>query len=1529
MNRKRTEVTGLRTERRPARSPLSPQSSVLSPRSCGRRRGSVILIVVVLLLVLAILGMAYLATTRVDRVTSAQDVVNSQIDTLTDGVRDMATSAIVNSLFSLNYYNSTAVPQTAIPSGYQYQYRGTIPPTAPPAMFASGATNIVPYNNYDVPIYTSAQYTAGQGDPWLADRLPVISPTLNVPVWNAITGPMNGFGTGLVVPIGQGAFEDPTIVPASGRPGNNQWTCFNLPGNTFGLPVQPTFLQRVTGGPVYPALKTNTGLIYVAGDADGDGIADCGLVRLPGVYADGLTYYAGVRIIDNNSAVNVNTAWDDQCDFSFNDTPIAPVGNSFPTASSPGGVFPSIFPSAVGLAELLQGDVYTTPTGDYLNSANNILTQFRAGNSSVFTNMNQPVDDSPKVHTEFAFSTLGDAIYHQLGRRPANPGFFDSNPPGSAANLVRYQAIGDADAAALAYHFCLANPGAYPSLSDAVPPAMTLVEQLLAPVTFSANVPNLNTFSHSFATTPPTTVNLAPGWKAYPAPLPNETAANVTMDAQNIVKIWYKDNFLTPGALNFRPLLVTRNGVSNAAPVNSASASTTLDPYPTVPSAAIVPYGDRGRWQPTVVYNLGDCVTFAGTTGSAAAIPPGNQFNGVFFSRVSGNVNHPPISGQPTGNANPDLYWSRPTRYVSGQTYYPTDCVFMDPTNALSVADEYQFFIAQNPTSTPTQFNAASGWTLWKPTTPWTNVPAMAVKANVNTATFPELFRAYWNVMTATNLSGTAVTPFDVFSTSVLPASAPAGEKIYYGSHFSSAIPYNALAVSETQSPSGFHTEAMFRSPVRDNTQRLNSSGGPAYVSGILFQDATQTLMLRAAIAAVNTENLRSTDPTSGPRTVIARQIPLTLSVEGAPTPVNVVIYGNQPQVYITEVFAQTNTQPVPATGGGTEQNPNGYVAIELYNPNSFAIPLNSWAVGTIDRSQADKIITSLYNFPSSGLSIPQNSYLVLENYDALSAGGSNPATEPTTDATYRPGSSLLPSSGPLHAGAQSVYINNLAQVLFAATPHNSNSTKELVILKPRTLSGSLTSGTDGTYTWNEGTALAPNLADFVPVDSFDFTGISAGTSTFAQVWHYMRPNIPIQWQSVYPGRYDGMLSAARQQGTQTDSWNPSGPPPNTDPWDPTATPAGTSPSPAPNFGSANAHPSYGAPGGGNAQNFPIQLTHPDWPGGPTKPTAAGPNSFPFGGFARNGDILEVPYIAAYRIEDTNGNLLELNSVTMDASMAEDTDINDDSIEQIGRFCPLVGSTVVAGINDTTRTSAASPNPVRYGWANDLFDYLTVQDPRDDYLPNADPSVYPAATASTTVPQYPAPVANSDSSAAANTEAENTQSVQGLVNINTAPLQVLEALPLAVKSTGAVDAAATATIANSIVQYRQGVAAAAVNGTAGPFTSLFDLNNVINFQAGVSDVSFSGATTAAQGNLTPASGITNQFDELYLQINRLSNLITTRSDSFTVYIVVEGWLNAGTVNASLVSTRRAAFIVDRNSVTPLSRAVRTVTVPNN
>ena len=178
-------------------------------------------------------------------------------------------------------------------------------------------------------------------------------------------------------------------------------------------------------------------------------------------------------------------------------------------------------------------------------------------------------------------------------------------------------------------------------------------------------------------------------------------------------------------------------------------------------------------------------------------------------------------------------------------------------------------------------------------------------------------------------------------------------------------------------------------------------------------------------------------------------------------------------------------------------------------------------------------------------------------------------------------------------------------------------------------------------------------------------------------------------------------------------------------------------------------------------------------------------NIYPFGGFARDGDILATPFIGAYTIRylyppanaaqlGSTFTIAEMNSVTMDSVFAEDTDIHDDpdptdettpnngavEREQLGRFCPVrVLSTgtpfdtpdysPTAGYPSPTYTANyAAPSVVvndfgfdpsyqpanftpgapargcdwepfwRYHWAADLFDYLSVRTPSDDYLPN-------------------------------------------------------------------------------------------------------------------------------------------------------------------------------------------------------------------
>ena len=76
--------------------------------------------------------------------------------------------------------------------------------------------------------------------------------------------------------------------------------------------------------------------------------------------------------------------------------------------------------------------------------------------------------------------------------------------------------------------------------------------------------------------------------------------------------------------------------------------------------------------------------------------------------------------------------------------------------------------------------------------------------------------------------------------------------------------------------------------------------------------------------------------------------------------------------------------------------------------------------------------------------------------------------------------------------------------------------------------------------------------------------------------------------------------------------------------------------------------------------------------------------------------------------------------------------------------------------------------------------------------------------------------------------------------------------------------------------------------------------------------------------------VRHDFEEQFLLLNRVSNLITTRSDSYTVYIIVQGWRNAGTPTPELVAQRRVAFIQERHPVTPANPALpQPFVVPND
>jgi hypothetical protein len=144
-------------------------------------------------------------------------------------------------------------------------------------------------------------------------------------------------------------------------------------------------------------------------------------------------------------------------------------------------------------------------------------------------------------------------------------------------------------------------------------------------------------------------------------------------------------------------------------------------------------------------------------------------------------------------------------------------------------------------------------------------------------------------------------------------------------------------------------------------------------------------------------------------------------------------------------------------------------------------------------------------------------------------------------------------------------------------------------------------------------------------------------------------------------------------------------------------------------------------------------------------------------------------------------------------------------------------------------------------------------------------------------------------------------------------------------------------LAKAITEWRDGNPYAGIPA-GGPFLSIFDLYRVPAFREAqrVAYLAAPHNPGMAQGDFTSQLGATQaddtryDFEEQFLVMNKISNLITVRSDSFTVYILVQGWRGIGTSKPELVVQRRAAFIQDRSPVSEQNRTLpAAVNVPND
>ena len=763
---------------------------------------------------------------------------------------------------------------------------------------------------------------------------------------------------------------------------------------------------------------------------------------------------------------------------------------------------------------------------------------------------------------------------------------------------------------------------------------------------------------------------------------------------------------------------------------------------------------------------------------------------------------------------------------------------------------------------------------------PWTQQP---VKTSINTAPFEQLWLGFCQVMTdsighdATVAGGPTVD----FASGMQwqPPMRPV----------SSVTPIIA-APTELQMP-------MFSSVIRNvatpPTVRLTSS---------------QMLKVRAALATVNAIDLRDPD-----NDVTSHRIILTNPDNSNLPAFDVEVFGTEAQPFIGSVYVHVD--PAPA---------NNFIAIQLVNPYDHPITISAaagWKLGTVTRA----------SFPALTMT-------------DISAGLTTPFTIPARLAG-QPGLAVMQSGTP--PVGYTTPATSAALPVVTVTTLQQAIGSELYLMKPRKVAGTSAVAANAAQPYNESYDEAANISDLVPVDQVDLTTLAAkaGAATAAD-YYYRRGTDSTQmagWNFVYPGPYAGPAAILPQGfGTVTST-----------------APSATNPQMAAYYG-YSAGTATAADKTGVAQptvptldTVPMVLNNTYMAGpnpltGSTAPVVPAPPTFPFGGFTRNADMLNIPFVGAYRVRQLNPasgqpvtsptTFVEMNSISEDSSLAEDTTIpaadpakphpGTDAVatvytEQIGRFCPLgdttmaetAGSTTARDFGNTTGASAYW----HYHWARRLFEYFTVHVPSDDYTPDVDPTpgAYPGVN--------PPPVANSNPSvtnvlmANGTTSSEDQVGVEGLVNVNTAPAPVLAALPML------PTAAANYTLATAIVADRQ---------ANGPFKSIFDLYRVPAFRT-TNDGLLATEPGPLQGLFSPlgigpaaeTAAVTGtgrpryDYEERFLLLNRISNLITTRSDTFTAYVLLQGYRDVGVpgVTPTLVVQRRQAYLLDRNGVTPVNR----------
>lgn len=906
--------------------------------------------------------------------------------------------------------------------------------------------------------------------------------------------------------------------------------------------------------------------------------------------------------------------------------------------------------------------------------------------------------------------------------------------------------------------------------------------------------------------------NFVGGWKQYGRPKDN--SGSYVGDYYDVLEAWHRNFDYPNNRYNPRPLLTTHNPISNA--MFHARIETNGDGALDEPGhPEMLAYESSGLWNASRTYRVGEVVQF-----DADGTGPLPERSYVCLREGSGNS--PPGPG--------------------ASAYTPYGYIYGWQGN--------QHWEAQA----------------------WTRSP---MKTSLNTASFRDAWRGFWNAMVRTG--------------------------------------------RYTSAPAPAVTTAPF---ARNVIRHLN---GPQTT-------VQQNLILRAAQAAVNLLDIRDADDDiSSRRVILYADAPSTTTnkydVRGTARH-EVMVFGNEKQPFLTEVlfyFENPNYPPDPnVPPPDPPVPPKKYIAIELYNPYPTAIKLTNWRLAMVERPAPAGAVNTAAPAPTAAqlqlkleevadltslIEIPGNGFVVIEN-----------------SLENRPPGMMAP-------GVTTKVVSKLDDIFPVVTKETTEArTKhELYILRPRRADGTLSRSTRPDNTYDEGSITGANLHELVPVDQFDLADVKlpvkgestpgAGDSDPQNLrMSYERPNsASTAWQCVFPGMYrrNGTLlpKSGNNEGALTLRVGPY------------------------HMGFVERSAATGSLGRESSSctfrdkeiTLPLPLNKPEWSA--DNRLGSGQSRFPYGFFKYDGEVMRVPFIGGYRIRQVSADgtltqpsntFVELNSPSMDAQMARAQPANSrvPDVKQyltgefLGRFCP------------STYQQADPGSGV--GFLGGVTEYFTVLAPHDDYLPDVSPDLYGVYDGAGNFVPLREPDAVANSAAFNANVSEDRLGVQGKININTAHWATLAMLPLVVDPSGAVDNSATIAMARLI-----GDADDQFSAIFRPtYESVMQMYMRRYLKWGTSVAN----PTPSDPRITPIAPSTRivlsnpgsfDFEREYGNFMRLSNLLSTRSDCFTVYIVVEGWRDAYTPNAKRVLQRRVALLVDRSVVTPDNPRPRVIEIPNN